>query len=66
MTVVYRQWRMEFSVVWIKAIGKHEFQVGLQTVSQQTDAWGLKASDLGAHVPHSGSVAKLAEGREAL
>jgi hypothetical protein len=66
VTVVYRQWRMEFSVVWIKAIGKHEFQVGLQTVSQQTDAWGLKASDLGAHVPHSGSVAKLAEGREAL
>jgi len=66
VTVFYRQRRMAFSVVWVKAIDTHEFQVGLQTVNQETESWGLKSSDIEVHIPCSGSVAKNFEGCGAL
>jgi hypothetical protein len=40
--VFYRQRKMKFRVMWIKKMqGTSEFQVGLQSVSQDKEAWGL-------------------------
>jgi hypothetical protein len=42
ITVFYRQRKMQFRVVWIKKMqGTSEFQVGLQAVTQEKEAWGL-------------------------
>jgi hypothetical protein len=64
--MVYRQRRMAFSVVWIKAVDEHEFQMGLQTVNQEYESWGLKPSDIEVHVPCSGSAPKISGGCEVL
>jgi hypothetical protein len=45
VTVVYRQRRMEFLVVWTKLVGKHEYHVGLQALKQEKDVWGLNSCD---------------------
>jgi hypothetical protein len=42
ITVFYRQRRIQFRVMWIKKMkGTSEFQVGLQAVTQDSEAWGL-------------------------
>ncbi len=42
ITVVYRQRRMQFRVMWIRKMkGTSEFQIGLQAVEQEKEAWGL-------------------------
>jgi hypothetical protein len=42
LTIIYRQRRMEFTVVWTKLLdGKSEYQVGLQAFSQEKEAWGM-------------------------
>jgi hypothetical protein len=42
ITVFYRQRKIQFRVVWTKKMkGTSEFQVGLQAVSQDSEAWGL-------------------------
>jgi hypothetical protein len=42
ITVFYRQRKIQFRVMWIKKLrGTSEFQVGLQAVSQDSEAWGL-------------------------
>ena len=42
LTVFFRQRKMQFRVVWTKKMkGTSEFQVGLQTVTQERDAWGM-------------------------
>jgi hypothetical protein len=42
ITIFYRQRRIQFRVVWTKKMkGSTEFQVGLQAVSQENEAWGL-------------------------
>jgi hypothetical protein len=42
ITVFYRQRKIQFRVRWIKKLtGTSEFQVGLQAVSQDSEAWGL-------------------------
>jgi hypothetical protein len=66
VTVVYRQRRIAYSVVWVKEIDQYGFQVGLQTVNQENESWGLKPSDFEVHIPSSGSVAKIAGGCEAV
>jgi hypothetical protein len=46
LTILYRQRRIEFRVVWIKKLeGADEYQVGLQALMQDHDAWGLNLSD---------------------
>jgi len=41
LTVFFRQRKMQFRVVWTKKMkGTSEFQVGLQAVTQEKDAWG--------------------------
>ena len=44
--VFYRQRRIQFRVVWTKKLaGTSEFQVGLQALTQDGEAWGLNFSD---------------------
>ena len=46
ITVFYRQRRIQFRVVWTKKMsGTSEFQVGLQAVTQDSEAWGLSFPD---------------------
>jgi Flp pilus assembly pilin Flp len=42
LTILYRQRRMEFTVVWTKLLdGTQEYQVGLHSFSQEKDLWGM-------------------------
>jgi len=42
VTVFYRQRKRQFRVVWIKKLqGTSEFQIGLQALTQEKEAWGL-------------------------
>lgn len=42
VTVIYRQRKMALRVVWTKQMkGTSEFQVGLQAVTHEREAWGL-------------------------
>jgi len=46
ITVFYRQRKIQFRVVWTKKMkGSSEFQVGLQAVAQEGEAWGLSFLD---------------------
>ena len=58
VTVVYRQRRVTFLIVWIKLIERHEFQVGLQTVKQEKDAWGLNPSNSDVEIPRADELPK--------
>lgn len=45
LVVLFRQRRVEFSVVWTKQLdGRNEYQVGLQLTTQESDPWGLSAA----------------------
>ena len=42
VTIFYRQRKMQFRVVWTKKLkGTSEFQIGLQALTQEKEAWGL-------------------------
>jgi hypothetical protein len=42
LTIIYRQRRMEFRVIWTKLLdAKGEYQVGLQAFSQEREIWGM-------------------------
>jgi len=42
VTIFYRQRKIQFRVVWTKKLeGTSEFQVGLQAVTPDSEAWGL-------------------------
>ena len=46
ITIFYRQRKIQFRVVWTKKMqGTSEFQVGLQAVTQDREAWGLNFSE---------------------
>jgi hypothetical protein len=46
VTVFYRQRKIQFRVVWTKKLeGTSEFQVGLQAVTRDCEAWGLNFPD---------------------
>lgn len=46
ITVFYRQRKIQFRVVWTKKLeGTSEFQVGLQAVTRDSEAWGLNFPD---------------------
>jgi len=43
LTLQYRQRKADFRVVWTKQLqGSSEFQVGLETMVNENDPWGLK------------------------
>jgi len=46
VTVFYRQRRIQFRVIWTKQMkGTSEFQVGLQALAQDSEAFGLNFAD---------------------
>jgi len=48
ITVFYRQRKLQFRVVWIRKMkGSSEFQVGLQAVAADREAWGLSPAEQG-------------------
>lgn len=60
VTILYRKRRMEFRVVWTKKMqGSEEYQVGLQALTSEPDAWGLSSSDFKARdvMPSAAPVA---------
>ncbi len=60
ITILYRQRRMEFRVVWTKKMqGSGEYQVGLEALTSEPDAWGLSSSDFKARdvMPSAAQVA---------
>jgi len=47
VTVLYRQRKMEFRVVWTKKMtGSEEYQVGMEATTAEPDAWGLVSTTL--------------------
>src|ERR1700751_292210 len=63
LTVFYRQRRIQFRVVWTKKLeGTSEFQVGLQALTQEGEAWGLNFSD---YKPQAASHSEVARGANA-
>jgi hypothetical protein len=52
ITVFYRQRKLQFRVVWTKRMkGTSEFQVGLQAVTQDKEAWGMSMEQQNAPEP---------------
>src|SRR3974390_774241 len=48
ITIFYRQRRLQYRVVWTKKLqGTSEFQVGLQALTQDREAWGLSLDSKG-------------------
>jgi hypothetical protein len=46
ITVFYRQRKIQFRVVWTKKMaGTSEFQVGLEAVTHDSEAWGLNVRE---------------------
>jgi hypothetical protein len=46
ITVFYRTRKIHFRVVWTKKLkGTSEFQVGLQAVTQEREAWGMSFAE---------------------
>jgi hypothetical protein len=46
VTILYRQRKMEFRVVWTKKMkGSDQYQVGLEALTSENDAWGLSSSN---------------------
>ena len=46
VTIFFRQRKMQFRVVWTKKMqGTSEFQVGLQALTQEKEAWGLSLGE---------------------
>jgi hypothetical protein len=46
VTVLFRQRKMTFRVVWVKKLkGTSEFQVGLQAIAQDREAWGINFAE---------------------
>jgi hypothetical protein len=53
ISVLYRQRKMQFRVMWIKKMpGSSEFQVGLQSVTRDNEPWGLSFTE---HKPLAGA-----------
>jgi len=47
VTLLFRTRKMMFRVVWAKKLkGTSEFQVGLQAVAQEREAWGINFAEL--------------------
>jgi hypothetical protein len=46
VTVFYRQRRIQFRVIWTKKLeGTSEFQIGLQAITHDSEAWGLNFAE---------------------
>jgi hypothetical protein len=53
VTIFYRQRKIQFHVVWTKKMqGTSEFQVGLQALMQDREAWGMAVPDTAPQTAH--------------
>jgi hypothetical protein len=60
ITIFYRKRRIQFRVIWTKKLeGTSEFQVGLEAVTQDSEAWGLNFADYKRQLASQPAVAKL-------
>jgi hypothetical protein len=58
LTLQYRQRKADFRVIWTKQLqGSTEFQVGLETIVNENDPWGLKPDAKVRDVPRAGNLA---------
>jgi hypothetical protein len=49
VTIFHHQRRMEFSVVWTRLLDRgREYQVGLQSLSQEKEPWGISLTNSSA------------------
>ena len=49
ITVFYRQRKLQFRIVWVKQLkGSSEFQVGLQSLTQDGEGWAMGSPELRA------------------
>jgi len=61
VTVFYRQRKIQFRIVWTKKLeGTSEFQIGLQAVTQDSEAWGLNFADYKRQSMSQSAVARAA------
>jgi hypothetical protein len=44
LVVLFRQRRLEFTVIWTRVLAGCEYQVGLQMLSNSSDPWNLNLS----------------------
>ena len=45
LVVLFRQRRIEFTVMWSRLLGEREYQVGLQMVTKENDPWGVNSKE---------------------
>jgi hypothetical protein len=63
LTIFYRKRKIDFRVVWIKKLkDTNEFQVGLQAISEELGAWGLRVSDFNHGDVPSNTSATISQG----
>ena len=54
VTILFRQRKMQYRVVWTKKMkGTSEFQVGLQALTQEREAWGMNFADSAKEPPQA-------------
>ncbi|HXJ85972.1 MAG TPA: PilZ domain-containing protein [Candidatus Binatia bacterium] len=54
VTIFFRQRKMQFRVVWTKKMkGTSEFQVGLQALTQEREAWGVNFAEPAKQAPQA-------------
>jgi hypothetical protein len=41
LVVLFRQRKIEFTIMWTRPLDEHEYQVGLQMIACEDDPWGL-------------------------
>jgi len=57
VTILFRQRKMQFRVVWTKKMkGTSEFQVGLQALTQEKEAWGVSFAESAEQSSHAFSA----------
>jgi hypothetical protein len=57
ITILFRQRKMQFRVVWTKKMkGTSEFQVGLQALTQEKEAWGVSFAESAKEPTHAFSA----------
>ena len=58
ITLFFRKKKMQFRVVWVKKLkGTSEFQVGLEALTQDLEAWGIGFAEFKAELPTAVSQA---------
>lgn len=63
ITLFFRQRKLQFRIVWIKKMkGTSEFQVGLQALTQDAEAWGLSAGEYKAPMDSAPQVSTAVTG----